>query len=65
MTMLARHADKAEPLALYAEDDLARSAAIVRPTGYQLVTLGHSIGPGVLLGTSSQELLLVSIVWET
>lgn len=59
MTTVARRQDR---LALNAEDDLARSSAIVPAVGYQLVPLRHAIGPWGLLGVCSEGLLLVSVV---
>ena len=65
MTALARQADRPGVLALNAEDDLARSAAIVQAAGYQLVPISRPIGPWAILAVSGHGLLLVSVVRDT
>jgi hypothetical protein len=49
-------------LALNAEDDVGRSAAIVQAAGYQLIPLARPIGPWAILVVSGHALLLVSVV---
>ena len=62
MTTRARRADTPGGLALNAEDDVTRSAAVIQAAGYHLVPLSRPIGPWAILAVSGYGLLLVSVV---